>query len=282
MRKWWNVVYDFFKRDETPYDASSLSFFTIFAITPTLLILISVLTYIAGVDETVTQIKAFLFELLIPTHQVVIEEQLDTFFENSTEMGYIGLVYILVTSMMFFQNYEYVVNRIFATKNRNIFHGFLTFWILTIISPVALFLSIYLSGEVQKAIAWIGAGETIDTRTFLPFLIVWMLFYINYHISPNRKMLFKPVLTASFIAATVWYLGKSIFIYYIIHNTTYVTLYGSLSVMIIFFLWVYLSWMVFLYGLQIAKYLEEREEEEIAEEQHALDSENPPPDTEDK
>ncbi len=265
MRKWWDTVYAFFKKDETPYDASSLSFFTIFAITPTLLILISILTYLAGVEETVTQIKVFLFELLIPTHQTVIEKHLDTFFANSTEMGYIGLVYVLVTSMMFFQNYEYVVNRIFDTHNRNIFHGFLTFWMLTIISPVALFLSIYLSGEVQKAIAWIGAGEAIDTRTFLPFMIIWMLFYINYYISPNRKMLFKPVLISSFIAAAVWYLGKSIFIYYVIHNTTYVSLYGSLSVMIIFFLWVYLSWMVFLYGLQIAKYLEEREEKEIAE-----------------
>lgn len=266
MRKWWDAIYAFFKADETPYHASSLSFFTIFAITPTLLILISILTYLAGVEETVTQIKIFLFELLIPTHQGVIEKHLDTFFANSTEMGYIGLVYILVTSMMFFQNYEYVVNRIFDTHNRNIFHGFLTFWILTIISPVALFLSIYLSGEVQKVIAWIGAGETINTRTFLPFLIVWMLFYINYHISPNRRMLFKPVFIASFIAALVWYLGKNIFIYYIIHNTTYVSLYGSLSVMIIFFLWVYLSWMIFLYGLQIAKFLEVREEKEIADE----------------
>ena len=49
-------------------------------------------------------------------------------------------------------------------------------------------------------------------------------------------------------------------------NTTYVSLYGSLSVMIIFFLWVYLSWMIFLYGLQIAKFLEVREEKEIADE----------------
>lgn len=282
MRKWWEKIYEFFKTDETPYHASSLSFFTIFAITPTLLIILSVLTYIVGVAETVIQIKAFLFELLIPTHQAVIEKQLEIFFANSTEMGYIGLVYVLVTSMMFFQNYEYVVNRIFDTHNRNIFHGFLTFWILTILSPVALFLSVYLSGEVQKAIAWIGAGEAIDTRTVLPFLIIWMLFFINYYISPNRRMLFKPVLIASLIAATVWYLGKNIFIYYIIHNTTYVTLYGSLSVMIIFFLWVYLSWMVFLYGLRIAKFLEEREEKEIAEEKNSLDSENPPLDAEEK
>ena len=151
MRRWIGGVYDFFKKDETPYHASSLSFFTIFAITPTLLILLSILTYLVGVETTVTQIKAFLFQLLIPTHQAVIEKYITTFFDNSTRMGYVGLIYILVTSMMFFQNYEYVVNRIFNTKNRNLFHAFVTFWLLTFISPLALFLSIYLSGEVQKA-----------------------------------------------------------------------------------------------------------------------------------
>ena len=282
MRKWWDTVYDFFKNDETPYHASSLSFFTIFAITPTLLIILSVLTYIIGVEETVTQIKSFLFELLIPTHQGVIEKYLGTFFVNSTRMGYIGFVYILVTSMMFFQNYEYVVNRIFETHNRNIFHAFLTFWILTLLSPVALFLSIYLSGEAQKVIAWIGVGKTIDTATFLPFMIIWMLFFINYKISPNKKMLFKPVLIASLTAATVWYLGKSLFIYYIIHNTTYVSLYGSLSVMIIFFLWVYLSWMVFLYGLELARFLELREEKKTTAEPNPSDSENNAPTTAEK
>jgi membrane protein len=258
MRKAAGAVYRFFKEDETPYHASSLSFFTIFAITPTLLILLSVLTYVVGVEATVIQIKAFLFQLLIPTHQAVIEKYLTAFFDNSTTMGYMGLVYILVTSMMFFQNYEYIVNRIFDTKNRNLFHAFITFWLLTFISPLALFLSIYLSGEVQNALNWAGAGETIDTSVLLPFLIVWLLFAINYKLSPNKITRWKPTLTAAFAAAAVWYTGKNLFIYYIIHNTTYVTLYGSLSVMVIFFLWVYLSWMVFLYGLQLAKFLEER------------------------
>lgn len=282
MRKLVRNIIRFVKTDETPYDAASLSFFTIFAIVPAFLILISVLTYLLGVEKTVTEVQEFVFKLLIPTHRSVIEEYINAFFANYAKTGYVGLVYVLVTSMMFFQNYEYVVNRIFKTKNRSFLTISVTFLLLTVISPFALVFSMMLTAEFQKALGLFGAAGVVNPSKMLPFLIIWLLFFVNYKFSPNRPMHFKPVLAASLLAAVVWYLGKNLFVYYILYNTTYTTIYGSLSVMITFFLWVYISWMIFLYGLELARFLELREEEKRAAEPNSSDFGNNTPGTAEK
>jgi len=249
----------FIKNDETVYHASSLSFFTIFAITPTLLIFISVLSYAADMEQTIMQMKDFLFRLLIPTHRTIIESYIDSFFANSGKMGIIGVIYVLVTSMMFFLNYEFVINRIFNTKTRNFLQTITIYSLITILSPIALALSIYLSSGFQKIVVLMNI-KSIDASSLLPFFIIWALFFINYKISPNKLMLFKPVLISSFTASLVWYMAKNAFVQYIFYNKTYVSLYGSVSILIIFFLWIYVSWMIFIYGLELAKFLEDREE----------------------
>ncbi len=255
MHKRLQGIIQFFKEDETPYHAAALSFFTLFSITPTLLILLSVPGFFPELAELFSGMREFIFELLIPTHRAVIQDYLSQFFTNSSGMGTVGLGYILITSLLFFRNYEFVVNRIFGTEIRNILGGLKIFTILVILSPLALVFSLTLSAEVQRLLVWMGA-EGADTSGFLSFGIVWLLFGVNYSVAPNRDMPLKPVLITSLLASLIWYMGKSLFVYYILHNTTYVTLYGSLSVLIIFFLWVYISWMIFLYGLEGAKALE--------------------------
>ena len=91
---------NFIKNDETHYHASSLSFFTIFAITPTLLIIISILTNLSGIDSIILQAREFIFKSLIPIDQKLIEGYIVSFFQNSSKMGAVGLIYIIITSMI--------------------------------------------------------------------------------------------------------------------------------------------------------------------------------------
>ena len=51
-----------------------------------------------------------------------------------------------------------------------------------------------------------------------------------------------------------------VFIYYTLHARTYTTVYGSFSVLLFFMLWVYISWIIFLYGQKLCRDLNEIEE----------------------
>ena len=247
-------IKEFIKNDETPFYASVLSFVTVFAIVPTLLILISVLTYIAGIDKTLLKIKSFIFHFFIPIHQDIIEKYIDGFFHNWEKMGTMGLIYIFVASMLFFLNYETVVSKIFKTQKRNFLKTFALYLPLIIFSPIVLSLSFYFSNETQKILLVFGITKD-DIDTSLAFFLVWLMFFINYAISLSIKIALKHIVISSFCSAFVWYLAKEVFIFYIAHNTTYSSLYGSFSVVLTFLLWIYISWIIYIYGLVLLKKL---------------------------
>jgi len=83
------------------------------------------------------------------------------------------------------------------------------------------------------------------------YIIAWFLFSILYLIAPNTKVKFKNAFIASFAASLVWFISKSLFFYYVTYNKTYTSIYGSFSTIMFFAIWIYLSWMIFLYGVKL-------------------------------
>jgi membrane protein len=72
-----------------------------------------------------------------------------------------------------------------------------------------------------------------------------------FKISVNKHIFWK----ASFISASftllVLKITQLLFVYYVIYNTTYNTIYGTLSVLLFLFLWIYISWTIYLYGIKL-------------------------------
>ncbi len=50
----------------------------------------------------------------MPTDSKVIMEYINTFVDNSDKLGYIGVLYVAFAAIMFFKNYDYIVNDIFS------------------------------------------------------------------------------------------------------------------------------------------------------------------------
>ncbi len=243
-RKIKKFIRDLYDPDIEIY-ASSLSFYTIFSIIPLLVVSFTVYLKFTSFDSNL--LKDFIIQNLVPSKQSEITHYIDQFMTNSSKLGAIGIVFVIFASLMFFQNYEQVVNKIFHTKPKSIFKAISTYWTLVTLTPIALALSIYTLTKLQRYID----TPYVDLLAIFSYLVIWALFFINYLISINRRMSLKSVLISSFVASLVWYLGKLIFVYYVLYNKTYATLYGSFSAILFFFLWIYISWMIYLYGLKI-------------------------------
>ncbi|MRJ03208.1 MAG: YihY family inner membrane protein [Epsilonproteobacteria bacterium] len=248
--------------------ASSLSFYTIFSIIP--LLLVSFTVYLKFTDFDHEMLKDFILHNLIPSKQAEIKGYIDQFLANSSKLGVIGVVFIIFASLMFFQNYEQVVNKIFLTKPKPIFKAISTYWTLVTLTPVALAISIYLITKIQRYID----SPYLDLLAIFSYLVIWILFFINYLISINRRMTLKSVFISSFVASLIWYGSKLIFVYYVLYNKTYSTLYGSFSTILFFFLWIYISWLIYLYGVKLC-YIMNREnyfhDEEYADDPMFID-----------
>lgn len=82
-------------------------------------------------------------------------------------------------------------------------------------------------------------------------LISTILLLTAYLTIPNTKIKIRPALAGAFMAAILWELGKSGFTMYLRSATGYTKFYGSLAILPLFLLWVYVTWVVVLLGMQM-------------------------------
>lgn len=242
------------------YYASSLSWSTLFSIIPLLVIMLAIFTTMPLFNAMYVKLEAHIFSNLMPTDSKVIMEYINTFVENADTLGYLGVLYVTFAVVMFFKDYDYIVNDIFSTSKRSIWQAVKTYLLLLFIIPSMMATSFYLSSEIQVYLDKSKITSFIHLYTFVPYFIVWMMFYIAYQLSPNIRIDVSAAMISSFIASLIWYLSKSAFVFYVLHNKTYASIYGSISTLLFFFLWIYISWAIFIHGLKFCDLLNKNEE----------------------
>jgi membrane protein len=82
--------------------------------------------------------------------------------------------------------------------------------------------------------------------------------FLIYKIIPNKKIYFKTALQAAFFASLLWEVAKQLFGWYVLHLGRFSIVYGSLSALAIFFLWIYYSSVLLLLGGEVAFLIDRR------------------------
>jgi len=247
-------------QDKLSYYSASLSYYTLFSIIPLLVIVLSIFTNLPLFDDVYQEIQSLLFENLMPTHSKEILTYINGFVENSGKLGMVGVIYVLFASMMFFKNYDYIVNDIFESERRSFWSSVTVYWTLVTLTPIMMVLSFYASTKIQVILDKNQFTDGIQLLHILPFFIIWSIFFLTYKISANTHVSKRAATVSSFIASLVWYVAKSGFIFYVVHNQTYMSIYGGLSILLFFFLWIYISWAIFLHGLKFCHIIDKEDE----------------------
>ena len=247
MTKKLKQIIDFFN-DDTLYYSASLSFFTIFSLLPILALLIVVVSNMPIFNSYLTLFTVYLLDFINPNLSSDVASTISQFLSNSNELGSIGIFYLLFVFTLFFNNYEDIVNKIFQTKKRPIYKMFLLYISFLMILPM-MFALFVLASSVLKDDLYIR---------FISFIFMWGFFIIIFQISTSAKISFLATIIGSFSTLATLSLMKTLFTYYVSYNTTYSTIYGSFSVLLFFFLWIYISWTIFLYGIKLTYMLNKR------------------------
>lgn len=235
-----------FDRDITVY-ASSLSFYTIFTVVPLLIISLSLIANVPVFSEQYGKIQIFIFNSIMPVQTAAIAGYLESFFKNSVQLGVIGFTTMVVSSLLFFQNFEHIVGKIFKSPQRGIWDSITTYWTLITLTPIVLIASMSLEAYLKAHIS----GIALEALSIFPFLLLWGIFFLVYKIAVNANISPKAAAISSFVVALVWGMAKNSFVHYVFYNKTYATMYGSFSALIFFFLWIYLSWIIVIYGMKL-------------------------------
>lgn len=239
---------DSFFNDDTTYYAASLSFFTIFSILPILALFIAIISSFSEFDIYIDIFINYILNIINPTNSNEIIDALKNYISNSSKLGFLGIIYMLFVFIMFFKDYEYIVNKIHKTKRKSIQFSFIFYSLFLAILPIAFTASNIL----------ISLYDNVFLQNILSHLFAWIIFFTLFKLSVNRKIDNKAALISSFITLAVLSVTKNLFIYYVIYNKTYTTIYGSLATLLFTFFWIYISWIIFLYGIKICHKLNTR------------------------
>lgn len=232
---------DSFFNDDTTYYAASLSFFTIFAILPIVALIISIISNLPQFEDYIEFFVRYIVEMINPTHSKQFVTQIMGFITNSHKLGYIGTAYMVFVFTMFFKDYEYIVNKIHKAKRKSLYTSFFFYLSMMIVLPIIF--AVYL--------LTVSLFDNTVFDYFITFLYAWLIFFFLFKLTVNKAIDNKAAFISSLLTLITLSVTKNLFVYYVIYNKTYTTLYGSLATLLFFFFWIYVSWIIYLYGIKL-------------------------------
>jgi membrane protein len=69
---------------------------------------------------------------------------------------------------------------------------------------------------------------------------------------PNARVGLRNAAAGAIVAAVLWEAGKWGFTQYLSYSASYARFYGSIALIPLFLFWVYLTWLIVLFGLQVS------------------------------
>jgi membrane protein len=261
VRMVWAVIRDLRSGDPS-LRAMSLVYTTILSIVPLLAVSFSVLKGF-GVHE---ELETTMMRSLLPLGEqgVEIGIRIIEFVENVKVgvLGSLGLAFLLFTVISLMQKIERAFNRTWrVSQDRPFAQRFSGYLSVVIVGPVLVFSSMGITATLMSTdiVASITAIEPFGTvmgwaSTLLPFALVVGAFTFIYVFMPNTNIHPVSAFTGSLVASALWHLAGWVFASFVVSSAQTAAIYSAFAGLIVFMLWLHVSWLVLLIGASVAYY----------------------------
>lgn len=235
--------------------AAALTYLTLLAIVPLLAVVFSIFQAVVGTDELQAQLQAFILKNLA----VGTAEDFATYIQehvhkaSGAALGGIGFAFLLASSISLLANMEKAFNATFqAPRPRPLALRIGIYWSLLTLGPLLLSLSIAGTALLQsQSFVFLGATRKV-ILTLLPYLVTYGTFMLLYMIVPAVVVKRRAAMIGAVVAGTVWEIAKIAYASSLSSIVRKDAVYGSLSAIPVFLLWVYVSWVIVLFGARVA------------------------------
>jgi membrane protein len=174
-------------------------------------------------------------------------------------LGIFGLLLFIYAAVALSNAVEYLFNIIFEAPDERPLHLRLAIhWSIITLGSGLLAASLYLSGQFVDYFAGFVTFTT-PVRLLhyaLSMLASWVLLFLLYALMPNTKVSLRAAAIGSGVGAVLWEIAKLGFQIYVNRAVPYNALYGSLGLIPLFLFWIYLTWIIILFGLVLTHTLQ--------------------------
>jgi len=251
-----------FMEDKCNLRASALTFYSLLSIVP-----------VAALAFAIA--KGFGFETMLENQimarlpgQAAVVEKIVVFSRallQSTRGGLLaglGIVLLLWTVLKVLSHIEASFNEIWGVhESRSLVRKISDYLAILFISPILIIVSgsvtVFVMTQVTTIVERISLLGFISPLIFialklLPYILIWILLTFVYIIIPNTTVHFISALTGGIIAGTTYEIVQRFYILFQVGTAKYNAIYGSFAALPLFLIWLQISWLIILFGAEIA------------------------------
>jgi len=250
------VARDFFA-DRCLLRASALTYASVLAIVPLLALMFALLKGF-GVQN---QLEPLILEhIAVGSDQIV--SQIVAYIDNTNvgRLGLVGLATLLLTVLTLLSNIEKSFNAVWGVEEtRSLFRRFADYFSVVTIGPLLILAAISMTSSLQstalvealKNYSYVG-DLVLFLFKILPFVGMWIAFTALYIFMPNTRVRVSSAFVGGVIGGSLWQLAQFGYVHFQVGVSKYNAIYGTMAALPIFMIWIYLSWLIVLLGLEVS------------------------------
>ena len=236
--------------------ASALTFTTLLSLVPLLALVFSVLKGFGVQNE----LEPLLLEQLAVGGGAAVTKIVEYINNtNVARLGSYGLIFLIVTVLTLLSNIEKSFNSVWGVvETRPMLRRFTDYFSVVTIGPLLVVVAISMTSTLKSQqlvitlIKYEYLGEVLLFMfEILPFMVMWLVFAGLYLFMPNVKVSPRAALIGGVFGGTLWQLSQWGYLNFQVGVARYNAIYGTMAALPILMVWIYLSWMIVLLGLEM-------------------------------
>jgi len=266
------------RRDQAPQMAAALAYRTLFGLLPLLVVGTMIVRAIGGFEQLLQHLERFFIAVGLDSFQMSVAGADDTATTegislsqwlldlvrqveqiNLAAITWVGVVVLVYSAISLMVTIEGCFNGICrAPEGRSWLKRLPIYWTIVTIGPAAIALTMYVDSRFNAFIAqqvswwWMLKAAPV----LWSFIATWLVMFAIYKLMPNTHVRTRAVLAGALVAAVLLEIGKRTMGAYVSNALSIRQLYGSLGLIPLFMFWVYLMWLVVLFGLEVSATLQ--------------------------
>jgi membrane protein len=241
--------------------AASIAYYALLSLFPLMLLAVYVLGEMTSDTADRDAVIRFVFRYF-PRQFAFISGQLEAFQSAPVTFGFWGIVALVWGGLGVFNAITSAVNHAWAVeKKRSFLKHRLVGIVMMVCAGLVLVMGLVLASIVRLAETrlapamarspwWIENFSGTFGSVLATALLIGCVALVFYFI-PNTTVRFKDVWPGAILVGVLWRIALSLFSWYAADLATWNVIHGSIAAVVVFLLWIYVSAIILLYGVEM-------------------------------
>jgi len=240
--------------------AAAIAYYALLSLFPFLLLVVSLFGSLAADDTDRAEVLSFLFRYF-PTRFDFLVQQLDAFRQHPVGLSVTGGLGLVWGSLGVFGALTSAVNEAWGVSKPRGFwkHRLASFLMFAAATGVMIAALLIVSGShvvtssslgaTFANVWWVAAIRSLALQ-YLATILFIIAVGLLYYFVPNERARFRDVWVGAIFTGALWRGGFEIFSWMTNRNAQIQVVNGSIAVVVLFLMWVYVSSIILMYGVE--------------------------------